>query len=103
MTGGRSRIAEHRRCARAINVLVTPARNQKSGAGGDNNITGKERPEFETAAVIETKVITRVIGEKNQLGRSGVDGPDIIDVNEAFQFRCDVCIKAVAENRERRD
>ena len=93
-----TRIAEDRHGVGAINVFVTPARNEKSGAGSENDVVGQERSPFKPRAAIERKIVAGLVGEQYRLSRFGRDSADVVHVDEAFQFRQNVGVEAVAED-----
>src|SRR5207253_3128522 len=64
-------ITENRHGVGAVNIFVTPARDEKPGAGGEDDVVGQERPPFEPRAAIEREVVARFVGEQYELGRFG--------------------------------
>ena len=84
LAGWRTGIAEHRYSVGPINIFVAPARNQKSGAGGENDVVGQERSPFEPRAAIEREIIARFVSEQHQLGRFGRDCANVVHVDERF-------------------
>src|SRR4051812_26197509 len=53
LAGSRSGITENRVGVRAINVLVTVARDQEADAGGEDDVVRKQRPVLNPETAIE--------------------------------------------------
>src|SRR5207247_2825023 len=98
VAGGRSRVTMDRNGACPVNVLVTPAGDQETGPSGDNDVFCKQRPPLESGAAIEREIVAGVVREQHKFGCGCVDGPNVIHVHEASQFRCAIRVQAVADD-----
>src|SRR5437764_14489015 len=97
MTSGRSWITRDRNGACAVNIFVTPARDQKADACRDNDVLREQGAPFKSSAAIKREIIAGMIGEKNEFGVSCIDGLNVIHVHVASQFRCVIRFHAVAD------
>src|SRR5437870_13007771 len=77
-------ITENRHGVGAVNIFVTPARDEKPGAGGEDDVVGQERPPFEPRAAIEREIVARSVGEEDEQGRFGRDRANVVHVDETF-------------------
>ena len=102
MTGRGTWVAEDRDGVCAVNIFVTPARNEKAAAGGDDDVVSEKRTPFETSAAIEREIVARVIGEQDELGRFRCDRANVVHVDEAFQLRQNIGVEAITENQRAR-
>src|SRR5207253_5488209 len=102
MAGWGTWVAENRYGVGAVNVFVTPARNEKSGAGGKNDVVRQQRSPFEPRAAIEREVVAGLVGEQHQLSRFGRDGANVVHVDEAFQLRQNIGVESIPENEDRK-
>src|SRR6266481_5452005 len=102
MAGWGTGETENGRGVGAVNVFVTPARNEKSGAGGENNVVRQQRSPFEPRAAIEREVVARLVREQHELSRFGRDGANVVHVDEAFQLRQNIGVETVSEDERAR-
>ena len=88
----------NRHCVGPVDILITPTRNQKTRPRGNDDVFSEQRTPLKTSAAIERKIVAGMIGEEDQLGWRGRYRPDVVYVDETFQFRSDICIQAVTDN-----
>src|SRR4030081_3661437 len=102
MAGWGTWVTENRHGVGAVNVFVAPARNEKSSAGGENDVVGEQRPPFKSRAAIEREIIACLVGEQDKLSRLGRDRANVVHVDEAFQLRQNIGVESVSEDERAR-
>src|SRR5438552_421767 len=88
----------NRHCVGTVDILITPTRNQKTRPHSNDDVFSEHLSPLKTSAAIERKIVAEMIGEEVQLGWRGRYRPDVVYVDETFQFRSDICIQAVTDN-----
>src|SRR5438105_4211067 len=98
LTGARAGITENRIRVRAINVFVALAWDQETGAGSEDDVVRQQRPILNPEAAIEADLIAGAVGEEDLADRFRFRHPDVVHVQECFQFRRDIGVVPVSEN-----
>src|SRR5205085_1643421 len=98
LTGARAGITENRIRVRAINVFVALAWDQETGAGSEDDVVRQQRPILKSETAIEADLVAGAVREEDLADRFRFRHPDVIHVQERFQFRRDIGVVSVSEN-----
>src|SRR5438874_2367548 len=100
MAGGRSGETKDRLGVRLVNIFVTSTRNQEASSSCDNDVLCKQRTPLKSRAAIKCEIVACAIGEKDEFGCGRIYGANVINVHEASQFRRDLGVQTVADDKD---